>query len=126
MLNSKYKQEIRGRQDGRVYGECGGFLDKSPSVHDIERVVEQTEASKLLSYYNKHKHMLNPSQQSYDAPNVQPSLESVVKDTKMTERELEPANTIGSHKKADTAAFDEERLIEMMNQYENVEQRDTQ
>lgn len=123
MLNSKYKQEIRKRQDGRVHGECGGFLDKSPSVHDIERVVEQTEASKLLSYYNKHKHMLNPSQQSHGTSNVQPSLESVVKDTKMTERELEPANTIRSRKKAGTAAFDEERL---MNQYDNAEQQDTQ
>ena len=123
MLNSKYKQEIRKRQDGRVHGERDGFLDKSPSVHEIERVVEQTEANKLLSYYNKHKHMLNPSQQSYDAPTVRPSLESVEKDTKMTERELEPANTTRSRKQAGTAAFDEERL---MSQYDNAEQQDTQ
>ena len=45
--NSKHKKEIR---------TVNGFA--SPSVQEFERIVQRTETNKLLTYYNKHKQVL--------------------------------------------------------------------
>lgn len=47
MLNSKQKKEIR---------KANGFA--SPSVQEFEKIVQRAETNKLLTYYNKHKHVL--------------------------------------------------------------------
>ena len=114
-MNSKYKHEIRNHGNN-------AFLDKSPSVHEIEQVVEKTEANKLLSYYNKNKHILQPARQ--DIPSFRASIESRGVDEKMTKNELEPASIVfESYSKTFQTQQDDDKLT---NPYDYTEDQDTQ